>query len=103
MGVVNVTPDSFSDAGQHFDHRKAIEHALHLIEQGADIIDLGGESTRPGVEVGEQSAVPHSEELRRILPVLEGVLKARPGAIVSADTYKAAVAHAALDAGAEII
>src|SRR5947209_14030738 len=103
MGVVNVTPDSFSDAGQHFDHHKAIEHGLHMLEQGADIIDLGGESTRPGVEVGEQSAVPRNEELRRILPVLEGILKAWPDAIISADTYKAEVARAALEAGAEII
>jgi dihydropteroate synthase len=103
MGVVNVTPDSFSDAGHHFDHHKAIEHALHMLEQGADLVDLGGESTRPGVEVGEQSAVPQNEELRRILPVLEGILKARPEAIVSVDTYKSKVACAALEAGAQII
>ena len=103
MGVVNVTPDSFSDGGDHFDHRKAIEHALHLLEQGADLVDLGGESTRPGAKVAEETAVPPNEELRRILPVLEGILHAKPDAIISVDTYKSSVAHAALDAGAEII
>ena len=103
MGVVNVTPDSFSDAGQHFDHRKAIEHGLHMLDSGADLIDLGGESTRPGVEVAERTAVPEPEELRRVVPVLEGILRARPQAIISVDTYKADVARVALDIGAEII
>src|SRR5437588_555934 len=102
MGVVNVTPDSFSDAGQHFDHRKAIEHGLHMLDSGADLIDLGGESTRPGVEVAERTAVPEPEELRRVVPVLEGILRARPQAIVSVDTYKAGVARVALDIGAGI-
>jgi len=103
MGVLNVTPDSFSDAGEHFDRNRAVEHALHILEQRADIIDIGGESTRPGVKVREQAAVPANEELRRILPVIEGVLRARSDAIISVDTYKSAVARAALDAGAEII
>ncbi len=103
MGVVNVTPDSFSDGGDHFDHHKAIDHALHLFGQGADILDIGGESTRPGAAVGQSGAVPEGEELRRILPVLAGVLKQRPEAIISVDTYKACVARAAVEAGAEIV
>lgn len=102
MGVINVTPDSFSNGGEHFDHRNAIEQALLLIEQGADIIDLGGESTRPGTAVAH-TGVPEAEELRRILPVLEGVLTAKSDAIISVDTYKNCVAKSAAEAGAEVV
>jgi len=103
MGILNVTPDSFSEKGEHFDHNKAVEHGLHLFEQGADILDIGGESTRPGTPVANPDAVPEGEELRRILPVLEGVLKGRRGALISIDTYKSCVAKAAIESGAEII
>ncbi|MBV8207376.1 MAG: dihydropteroate synthase [Acidobacteria bacterium] len=103
MGVLNVTPDSFSNHGQHFDHHKAIEHGLHLLECGADIVDIGGESTRPGTAAGTSEALPENEELRRILPALEGIKKARPDALISIDTYKSTVAKAALEAGAHII
>lgn len=103
MGILNVTPDSFSNYGEHFDHTKAIEHGLRLLEQGADIIDIGGESTRPGTPVANPDAIPEGEELRRILPVLEGVLKAKPDGIISVDTYKASVAKAAIESGAEIV
>lgn len=103
MGILNVTPDSFSNHGEHFDHTKAIEHGLHLLEQGADIVDIGGESTRPETPVANSQAVPEGEELRRILPVMEGMLKAKPDAIISVDTYKACVAKAGIEAGAQIV
>ena len=112
MGVVNVTPDSFYDGGSFLPSDKAIEHALQLLDEGADILDIGGESTRPGAHVrgeGSSSSSPNKpsvgadEELRRIMPVLDGILRARPAAIVSIDTYKAAVAQAAVAAGAEIV
>jgi dihydropteroate synthase len=96
MGVVNVTPDSFSDGGRFLDAQAAIEHGLQLIEEGADVIDVGGESTRPGAE-----PVTVDEELRRVLPVVEGLAAA--GAVVSIDTYKASVAAGALEAGAVIV
>jgi dihydropteroate synthase len=96
MGVVNVTPDSFSDGGEWLDPHAAIAHGRALVAQGAAILDIGGESTRPGAEpVGE------AEELRRVVPVLEGLAGA--GARLSIDTSKAAVAAAALDAGASIV
>jgi dihydropteroate synthase len=97
MGIVNVTPDSFSDGGRFLAPQAAIEHALEMVEEGAEIIDIGGESTRP-------SAVPVSEaeELRRITPVLEG-LAGRVKALVSIDTYKPSVARAALQAGAGMV
>jgi len=97
MGVLNVTPDSFSDGGQFFEPRAAIEQGLELLDEGADILDIGGESTRPGA-----SAVSAEEELRRVMPVIEDLLRRRPQAIVSIDTYKAQVAGAAVEAGAEI-
>jgi dihydropteroate synthase len=115
MGIVNSTPDSFSDGGLYFDAETAMAHGLRLIEQGADIIDIGGESTRPGAKVavgpsaGEgrsesaKSAVSEEEELRRVLPVVEGIKKERPDAVISTDTYKANVARAAVAAGAEIV
>jgi len=104
MGVVNITPDSFSDGGFFLDSDKAIAHALRLADEGADLIDLGAESTRPGSNAGgAQPAVSAEEEKARLLPVLEGVLKAKPQAVLSVDTYKAETARAALAAGAEII
>ncbi len=95
MGIVNVTPDSFSDGGLYFDHEKAIEHGLELVSEGADVLDIGGESTRPGAD-----AVPLKEELRRVIPVVEGLSGAAP---VSIDTTKAEVARQAIGAGARIV
>lgn len=97
MGVLNVTPDSFSDGGQFLDPARAIEHAIAMESAGADLLDIGGESTRPGSE-----EVEASEELGRILPVLEG-LRDRIKTPISVDTRRAAVAEVALRAGAEII
>jgi dihydropteroate synthase len=98
MGIVNVTPDSFSDGGSFLDPAAAIAHACELAAQGADILDVGGESTRPGAE-----PVSADEELRRVLPVLEGIAAAAIDARVSIDTSKAAVARAAIAAGASIV
>ncbi len=108
MGVVNVTPDSFSDGGKFLDAQRAVAHALQLLDEGADVLDIGGESTRPGTrvlpdEVGDKPVVTEGEELRRVLPVIEGVLKARPDAVVSVDTYKSGVARRAVEAGAEVV
>ena len=97
MGVVNVTPDSFSDGGKFFDPARAIAHALELVAQGAEILDLGGESTRPGAE-----PVAEAEELRRVIPVVEQLVL-RVKIPLSIDTVKPAVARAALQAGASII
>jgi dihydropteroate synthase len=96
MGVVNVTPDSFSDGGMFLDADAAVEHGHRLLSEGADILDIGGESTRPGAD-----PVSEDEELRRVLPVVERL--AGQGARMSIDTAKAAVARAALGAGAEIV
>ena len=98
MGVLNVTPDSFSDGGQYLDPSRAIVHALEMVEAGADIIDIGGESTRP---VGAQ-AVSEEEELSRLLPVFRG-LQGKLHVPFSIDTRKASVARAAIDHGATII
>jgi dihydropteroate synthase len=125
MGIVNVTPDSFSDGGLYFDRDAAILHALELMEDGAGIIDVGGESSRPGAKVsadggagvsGEakavsatplpepaNGAVTEKEELDRILPVIEGIKREQPDAVISVDTYRASVARAAVAAGAEIV
>ncbi len=103
MGVVNITPDSFSDGGAFLAPEAAIAHALRLLDEGADLLDLGAESTRPGVNVATNPTVTAEEEQARLLPVLEGILKAQPHAVLSIDTYKAATARAALAAGAEII
>ena len=135
MGVVNVTPDSFSDGGQFLDRDRAIAHAERLLDEGADIIDIGGESTRPGARVAAGSpseskpsatkrdetkrgaaanltastaavslpAVSAEEELRRVLPVVAALKKKHPTAVLSIDTYKAEVARAAVEAGAEIV
>ena len=99
MGIVNVTPDSFSDGGRFLAPESAVEHATTLLAEGADILDVGGESTRP------QSAepVPLEEELRRVLPVVRALTADRPDVVVSVDTVKAAVADAALEAGAQIV
>ena len=97
MGVLNVTPDSFSDGGEFFDTDKAVEHALQMAREGAAILDVGGESTRPGSE-----SVSEGEELRRVIPVIERVREATE-AVISIDTAKASVASASLDAGASII
>jgi dihydropteroate synthase len=102
-GVVNITPDSFSDGNQFLNPEAAITHALQLLEEGADILDLGAESTRPNSQAGTSSALSADEEQSRLLPVIEGILKASPQAILSIDTYKASTARAALAAGAEII
>jgi dihydropteroate synthase len=104
MGIVNVTPDSFSDGGEHLSPEAAVAHALKLLDEGADIVDIGGESTRPGARVGaENPAVSAQEELQRVLPVITKVKKARPSAIISIDTYKGKVARTAVEAGAEIV
>jgi len=103
MGIVNVTPDSFSDGGVYLDSEKATAHALQLLEEGADIIDVGGESTRPGARVAVSAAVNEEEEIQRVLPVITAVKKQRPHAVISVDTYKAKVARAAVAAGAEIV
>src|SRR2546426_1549820 len=110
MGVVNVTPDSFSDGGLYLDRDRAIEHAQRLLDEGADILDIGGESTRPGTRVAAAPelkpqdaknigasaspvpAVTLEEELQRVLPVLAELKKKRPDAVLSIDTYTAAVA-----------
>ena len=98
MGVVNVTPDSFSDGGRFFGPDLAIEHGLKLLDEGAAILDIGGESTRP-----YSTPVEADEELSRVIPVVDAIHRARPLAILSIDTSKAAVARAAIAAGAEII
>ena len=124
MGIVNVTPDSFSDGGQYLDSEKAIEHAEKFLEEGADILDIGGESTRPGARVEVEgtkpveakktsatsvrgtaatTAVSAQEELKRVLPVIVALKKRHPAAVLSVDTYKADVARAAVNAGAEIV
>ena len=102
MGILNVTPDSFSDGGKFLARDHAVAHALKMLDDGADLLDIGGESTRPGTPVIE-SGIPAAEELRRIMPVMEDVLRERPGAILSVDTYKAEVARAAVNAGCEIV
>ncbi len=102
VGVINVTPDSFSDGGVYFSTQRAVEAGLQMLEQGADILDLGGESTRPGAESGDRG-VSADEEMARVLPVVDALLEANPKAILSVDTTKARVAEAAAHAGAEII
>jgi dihydropteroate synthase len=97
MAIINVTPDSFADGGARLDPSKAAEAALRMVEDGADIIDIGGESTRPGAE-----PLPIDEELRRVLPVLDA-LAGRVGVPISVDTYKAQVAEEAIDRGASIV
>lgn len=124
MGIVNVTPDSFSDGGLHFDRDQAVEHALKLLQEGADIVDIGGESTRPGssvtVKAGSspeqkpdpklavaaskmRTAVSEQEELDRVLPVISALKRERADTVISVDTYKSGVARAAVEAGAAIV
>jgi dihydropteroate synthase len=98
MGVLNVTPDSFSDGGEFLDPDKAVARAVSLLDEGAQIVDVGGESTRPGSD-----PVGPEEELHRVMPVLRGILAARPEAVVSIDTYRASTAEATLDAGARVV
>ena len=99
MGVVNVTPDSFSDGGLYIDAEKAVVRAEQLLDEGATIIDVGGESTRPGAS----QSVSEEEERRRVLPVIRDVKRRRPDAVLSVDTYKASIARAAVDVGAEVV
>jgi dihydropteroate synthase len=120
MGILNVTPDSFSDGGLYCDLDRAVERGLQLLEDGADILDVGGESTRPGTMVlasgeagkdtvstakqpGEKCAVSETEELKRVIPVITALKHKRRQAVISVDTYKANVARAAVEAGAEIV
>jgi dihydropteroate synthase len=98
MGILNVTPDSFSDGGQFFSLEAAVSHARELITEGAEIIDVGGESTRPGAD-----PVSLKEELRRIIPVIERIRSEFPSVLISVDTYKATTAEKAIRAGADII
>lgn len=98
MGILNVTPDSFSDDGRFFTLQKAVQRGLALLEEGADILDIGGEASGPGsVDVSVQ------EELRRVIPVIKKIIHLRPRAVISVDTYKAPVARQAIAAGARII
>lgn len=99
MGVLNVTPDSFSDGGRWYQRDAALKHALALLDEGADIIDIGGESTRPGAA----KKVDIEEETARVVPVIEAILQARPQAVISVDTIHAATALAAVTAGAAIV
>ena len=114
MGIVNVTPDSFSDGGRFLELDKAVGHASRLLDEGADIVDIGGESTRPGAHVDAEvsasteqtrtvAAVSAEEELDRVIPVVVALKRTHPTAVISVDTYKAEVARAAVGAGAEIV
>lgn len=98
MGILNVTPDSFSDGGEHSVVQSAVEYACEMLACGADIIDIGGESTRPGSQ-----CVPDDEEIARVVPVIEKLKKLHTDVVISVDTRKAAVAEASLAAGADII
>ena len=103
MGVVNVTPDSFSDGGQFPNAEAAVAHGLRLLDEGADLLDIGGESTRPGVRTGADADVSPDQESARVLPVIAGLKQAKPDILISIDTYKAAVARQAVAAGATIV
>jgi dihydropteroate synthase len=105
MGVLNVTPDSFSDGGRYFDTIAAVEHGLDLLDRGAEIVDVGGESTRPGATTAGANTefVSAEEELRRVVPVIRELKRRRPNAVISIDTYKSSVAGPAVEAGAEIV
>jgi dihydropteroate synthase len=102
MGVLNVTPDSFFDGGAFLRRDHAVAHALQMLDEGADILDIGGESTRPGASVAH-SGISAGEEMQRVLPIIEDVLRERPTTVISVDTYKAEVALAALKSGVEIV
>jgi len=109
MGILNVTPDSFSDGGLYLNRDQAIEHGLKLLREGADIIDVGGESTRPGARTGDSSSksgkapVTEKEEIERVVPVISALKQKQPKAVISVDTYKTGVVRAAMHAGAEIV
>src|SRR5215216_4343295 len=98
VGILNVTPDSFSDGGDFLDPEAAAEHAATMLDEGADVLDVGGESTRPGSD-----PVSQEEEIRRVVPVLERILSVRPEAVISVDTYRAGTATAALEVGASLV
>src|SRR5215204_6377444 len=98
VGILNVTPDSFSDGGDFLDSEAAAEHAVAMLDEGAGILDLGGESTRPGSD-----PVSQEEEIQRVVPVLERILAVRPEAVISVDTYRADTATAALEVGASLV
>ncbi len=98
MGVINVTPDSFSDGGKYFDKEKAVNIAIQMIEEGVDIIDIGGETTQPGSD-----PISEDEELSRVIPVIKSVVEIKPSAIISIDTTKSKVALEALNSGASIV
>lgn len=98
MGIINVTPDSFSDGGKYFEKENAVKLAISMIEEGVDIIDIGGESTRPGSD-----SVSEDEELKRVLPVIEKILNQKPDSIISIDTTKSKVAEQALKSGALLV
>jgi dihydropteroate synthase len=98
MGIVNVTPDSFSDGGSYASVDDAVKHAAQMIVDGADLLDVGGESTRPGSDI-----VPADEEMQRVVPVIRRIVEEHPDVPVSVDTRKSHVAHAALEAGAAIV
>ena len=98
MGIVNVTPDSFSDGAMFAGVDDAVAHGARLVDEGADVVDVGGESTRPGSD-----PIEADEEILRVVPVIEGLAKARPGTTISVDTRKPEVAIAALDAGASVV
>ena len=98
LGILNVTPDSFSDGGDFFDPDAAAARALEMLDEGADVVDVGGESTRPGSD-----PVSAEEEIRRVVPVVREILARRPGVMISVDTYRAETAEAALEAGARIV
>jgi dihydropteroate synthase len=98
VGILNVTPDSFSDGGDFLDPEAAAEHAATMLDEGADMLDIGGESTRPGSD-----PVSQEEEIQRVVPVLERILSVRPGAVISVDTYRSGTATAALEAGASLV
>jgi dihydropteroate synthase len=98
VGILNVTPDSFSDGGNFLDSEAAAEHAAAMLDEGADILDVGGESTRPGSD-----PVSQTEEIRRVVPVVERIRSVRPEAVISFDTYRSGTATAALEAGASLV
>jgi dihydropteroate synthase len=98
VGILNVTPDSFSDGGGFLDPEAAAEQAATMLDEGADMLDVGGESTRPG-----SHPVSQEEEIRRVVPVLKRILSARPEAVISIDTYRSGTATAALEAGASLV
>ena len=98
FGILNVTPDSFSDGGNYVDVDVAVNHGLEMIREGADVIDIGGMSTRPGF-----SDVSEDEEINRVIPVIKGILDKNPNAVISVDTFRSNVARASLEAGALII